>query len=241
MMRIRLLSIQTTPDLSAGIFTNFSHEPTWRWYFAITPFEAFFLGIILTQFAVLNLLGIFPLNLTALVGGMPNGRKKRDTFHVSQRKRDIASQLLKLMKKLDQDECSFKAICQLESFTKFPSLNNVVNLPPSITSVLTGLKQVTKKRERGELLFTSETGDLADFESLQNLELPGIDKSDDDVIALYETAVRIGGSSELGVEGGMLNATSPCEKRYHRCPITGDDTLGYVSMMNNIDDLLEFY
>lgn len=42
------------------------------------------------------MLGIFPLNLSALINGMANGRRKREVFQVSQRKRDIASQLLKV-------------------------------------------------------------------------------------------------------------------------------------------------
>lgn len=80
----------------------------------------------------------------------------------------------------------------------------------------------------------SHSQELEDDKKLTDLEIPGIDKGEDDVIALYEDAVKIG-DTLLNVDG-----PSPCEKRYHKCPVMFDEILGYIGMMQSIDDVLHF-
>jgi hypothetical protein len=96
--------------------------------------------------------------------------------------------------------------------------------------------RITKKRERGELVMLSGNEEFGENQ-LKTLEIPGIDKGDDDVLSLYEEAVKIGDG-----DGGVdpYNNNSPCETRYHRCPATGSEILGYMAIMESIDDLLQF-
>lgn len=167
-----------------------------------------------------------------------------------------------LMKKLDPDQCSFKSICELEAYSSLPILtsSNHTKLPQSISGILSGLKQwvkfsnlicfpninlvlilnsrITKKREAGELYFGTNS---ESYESLKELEIPGINKEEDDVIALYEEAIKIGDSTgTIQEQESTLNAISPCEKKYPQCPVNRNEILGYVEMMESIDDLLQF-
>ncbi|CAG7821200.1 unnamed protein product [Allacma fusca] len=69
-----LLSGSTPAD---SVITNVSVIQSWNWFFMLTPFESIFLGFIIAQIAVLNILGILPIKLNTLFTGDPTGRKKR--------------------------------------------------------------------------------------------------------------------------------------------------------------------
>jgi len=46
-----LISLTGRPFIyeTGSVFTNLSLEPTWRWYFVMTPFETVFLFLIIAQ------------------------------------------------------------------------------------------------------------------------------------------------------------------------------------------------
>ena len=113
-----LSALPSGSDAIIPFISAISLIPSWQWFFALTPFEAIFLGFIIAQvryheilillfsnqlrvfgslqICVLNAIGVLPVNLNKWFQGDPAGRKRREAFHIVDARRNIARTMIKV-------------------------------------------------------------------------------------------------------------------------------------------------
>ncbi|CAL8117878.1 unnamed protein product [Orchesella dallaii] len=232
-----------------AVITNVSVIQSWRWFFHLSPFETIFLAFIIAQIGALSLIGILPININEYWQGQASGRRKRQILpspastHVAQAQRSLGSKLLILFKKLDQNECGFRALCELQYKVSCCDYDKQ-KLSWSTRMVLMELLRFAKRSHMSE----SEKE-----ESAKNLG--GIDtNSATEALKPFVEAVDLGSkiceqsenerwNTEKSCSAGNGNATlsesnnksNSCERRYPYCPVTSEEIMEYVERINLLD------